>query len=383
MSRIRFVLLLCVITLLAMPVSLALARYIRPELDNVPVERLVKNLEELAGKDEKDARIRFNLARVHAMAFALKTDTAKVNKRQANEAWFGYEAPHVPFKNKSTDDEAKLKEAKAHLAKAIQRYEEAIKLDPKMLSAKLGHAWCIEQSQDKEKAIETYRAVIDEAWKVEKDKKVGGLGWHSVTAEAAGYLIPLLDEEKNEKEIADLKERIEKMNRLPRPVTPIVVPLREGLGVKDLEDRAASVAFDADGTGLMKKWTWLTKDAGWLVYDQRGTRDINSALQLFGGVTFWTFWDTGYDALAALDDNRDGELRGDELKHIAIWRDANGNAMCDEGEVKPLAEWGIVALSCKAQRDEKHPARIAFSPRGVTFRDGSTRATYDIILKQR
>ena len=105
-----------------------------------------------------------------------------------------------------------------------------------------------------------------------------------------------------------------------------------------------------------------------------------SALQLFGGVTFWMFWENGYHALAALDDDCDGMLAGKELEGLAIWQDLNGNAICERGDVKPLAEWGIVAISCRYVRDLKRPDRIAYSPQGVFFRDGSNRPTYDIIL---
>ena len=73
-------------------------------------------------------------------------------------------------------------------------------------------------------------------------------------------------------------------------------------------------------------------------------------------------------------------LTGDELKGLAIWHDANGDGVCDPGEVKPLADYGIVAVSCRFERDRDHPDRIAFSPKGVTFRDGRTRPTFDLIL---
>ncbi len=44
------------------------------------VERLIKNLEERIREKSTDAEAIFNLARVHAMAYALKSDTADVRK---------------------------------------------------------------------------------------------------------------------------------------------------------------------------------------------------------------------------------------------------------------------------------------------------------------
>ena len=123
------------------------------------------------------------------------------------------------------------------------------------------------------------------------------------------------------------------MEALPRPITPIVVSLRNGAAARDLENHSARVAFDADGTGLQKHWTWITRDAGWLVYDPHNTGKITSGLQLFGGVTFWMFWENGYQALAALDDDGDGMLTGRELKGLAIWQDLNGNGVCERGDV--------------------------------------------------
>jgi hypothetical protein len=185
---------------------------------------------------------------------------------------------------------------------------------------------------------------------------------------------------RDRQEIATLKERAEKLRKLPRPVTPIAVPLRDGLTAFDLEARSAWVPFDADGTGLTKKWTWITPDAAWLVHDPGSSGKITSALQLFGSVTFWMFWETGYEALAALDDNHDGQLTGRELDGLALWRDANGNGISEPGEVKPLSAYGIAAVSCRCERDGGHPDRIAYSRSGVTFRDGRTRPTFDLVL---
>ena len=358
------------------------AEYAPAQLEQVPVERLVTNLEAAVKKDPKNVQALVNLARVHGMAYARKTDTAQVRKGKEEQGpWFDYEPTFVPFsKVEKTDDAAKQKAAKAHLAKSVERFKEAVKQAPDNLPARLGYAWTLAQAGEKELSVKEFRSLIDDAWKKEKDLKSLDLGGHTIVAEASGYLIPLLDKEKDKEEIATLRERSARMEKLPRPITPLAVPLRDGLRAQDIEDRAAAVSFDADGSGRKRKWTWVTKDAGWLVYDPKGKGEITSGLQMFGGVTFWLFWETGYDALASLDNNGDGVLSGDELKGLAIWHDANGNGICDPGEVKPLSEYGIVAVSCRFERD---PNRIAFSPQGVTFRDGKSRPTFDLILEPR
>jgi len=357
------------------------ARYVKPDLIDVPIERIIKNLETFLKSNPENAAYRFNLARAHAMAYALKTETAQVWKgREDQGIWFGYQPEHIPFKVEPTTDKTKLEAAKAHLAEALRQYQEVVKLDPRDLSAALGYAWCIDQSGDKQKAIKRYRSVIDAAWAKEKDLKRADLGWHSITAEAAGYLIPLLDGNADKAEINQLKERINVLSTVPRPITPIVIPLRDGLAPDELQDHFADVRFDADGTGLKKRWTWISKDAGWLVHDPGHTGRITSALQMFGGVTFWMFWNNGYEALRSLDDNGDGVLTGEELKGLAIWRDVNKNGISDSGEVFTLAYWRITAISCEYVGDSNTKNRIAWSASGVTFEDGTIRPTYDIVL---
>jgi tetratricopeptide (TPR) repeat protein len=357
------------------------AKYRMPDLINVPVARLIRNLELLANNNPKSVEARFNLARAHAMAFAQRTESLEVWKGRENEGvWFGYDPKNVPFTINPTNDKVRLKEANDHLAKAILLYAEVVKMAPDNLAAALGYAWCLEQSGQKQEAIRKYRVLIKRAWESEKNLKDADLSWHSITAEAAGYLIPLLDKLADRAEIATLRGRIKRMEAVLRPITPIVIPLRNNLAASDLEDRSAAVAFDADGSGLRKRWTWIAKDAGWLVYDPRQTGKVTSALQMFGSVTFWMFWENGYDALAALDDDRDGKLANNELDGLAIWADSNGNGVCEPGDVKPLAEWGIVAISCSYVRDLRRPNLLAYSPQGVFFRDGSSRPTYDIIL---
>jgi tetratricopeptide (TPR) repeat protein len=358
--------------------------YIVPELLDVPVERLVENLEQISKDTPRDVQSRLNIARLHAMAFALKTDTAKVWKgREALGPFFGFDPAHVPFKSVPTSDAAVLATANAHLAKAIERYREVIALDPANLTAKLGYAWCLEQSGQKDAAVRAYRQLIGDAWLSEQKLTGAGPSWHSVTVEAAGYLVPLLDQNTDREEIASLRARTAQIARIPRPITPIAVPLRDGADPAAFLDHDANVWFDADGSGLKKHWSWIGADAGWLVHAPNPHKPVASALQLFGSVTFWLFWDNGYQAMRALDDDGDGSLTGRELAGLAIWRDGNKSGVAEAGEVKPLNEWGVVSLSCAYQDGPADSDTVAFSPAGVTFMDGTTRPTYDVILYSR
>jgi tetratricopeptide (TPR) repeat protein len=356
------------------------------DIYNVPLDRLVANLEASIAKEPKNADLRVNLARVHVMAFALKTATVPVvrgmeTKGPASKWLRENEQPRVA----PTGDPAARKEAGDHLTRAIQRYQEAIALAPDNAVARLGLAWAYQQLKDPARAVAAYRAAIEVAWPQERDR-TAIMGWLSVTEEASRYLVPLLDPAKDKEEIARLRGYSEQLEKMARAITPIAIPLGDRLAVEDLVDRSAAVAFDADGSGLRRSWTWITPDAGWLVFDSRQTRQIQSGLQLFGSVTFWLFWDNGYAAMRSLDDDGDGRLRGRELAGLAIWRDANGNGISEPGEVAPLAAWNIVELSCDAAGpgpDEDPKLVTAFSPAGARFADGTTRPTYDIILQRR
>jgi hypothetical protein len=357
--------------------------FIKPMLEDIPIAKLIENLDKAAAKEPKDAKLRLNLARAYAMAYADKAETVKVWKdKEMQGAWFGFTPKFVPFTVKTTDDEAKQKAAEANLAKAIDTYKQVVELDSKNLTAKLGLAWCLDQAKKKDEAIKAYREVIEEGWMADKDRKSLPLGGHTITAEGAGYLIPLLDKTKDKEEIATLEDKVAKLKKLPRPVTPVVVPLRAGLTAKDMVNPRARVRFDADGFGFNDEWTWFTNDAGILVFDQHKRGKITSAIQWFGNTTFWMFWDNGYEALKSLDADGDGVLRGKELEGIAVWIDANGDGICQPGEVKSLTELGIVAISCHYEIDLSHPDRIAYSKIGVTFADGTTRPTFDVVLKK-
>lgn len=364
-------------------VTPTLGKYAAPQLAQVPIERVLTNLADRASEKPKDAALRFNLARAYAMAYATKAEEVEVQSKDRDALWFGFTPSNVPFAATPTDDKAKQSLAEKRLAQAIEAYEAALKLEPNNTVGRLGYAWCLDQAKQKEAAVTEYRRVIAEGWKAEETREFAGPGFHSLVVEATGYLTPYLDANKDAKELKDLQAKVAKIKAIPRAVTPIAIPLVDGLSATDVVDHHLPVKFDADGSGFERSWTWIKPNSGWLVCDQQQTERVDSALQMFGNVTFWMFWQHGYEPLAALDDNRDGSLRGQELAGLAIWCDANRNGRSEPGEVKPLAAHGIVALSCAYEVDAQHPERIEFSRAGVTFANGTTRPTYDVRLQPR
>ena len=125
-----------------------------------------------------------------------------------------------------------------------------------------------------------------------------------------------------------------------------------------------------DGDGLTSRWPWVKPSTGILVWDPKRNGRIADGRQLFGSVTWWIFWNNGFEPMALLDDNHDDWLTGSELKNLGVWQDRNGNGVSDAGEVKPLAAHGIARLATQPQQDLTHPT-------GLELKDGRRLPIYD------
>lgn len=361
--------------------------FMRVETKDVPLERLIANIAEKAKAEPKNPEALHQLARIHAIAYSNKlgdadpvTSASDRREKEVVRPWFGYQPPRVPFnKVTSTEDEAKQKAAKGHLAIAIENYKLALAAKPGDNTIQLGLAWCQDQAGEKEAAIAGYRKVASAAWE-EESKSGGGFG-NFLYVETVGYLKPLLDAKKDSAEIADIEKKSQTLLALPRAVTPIAVPLSGNVsGPDELINPEARVRFDLDGTGRQLEWQWITRDAAWLVYDPRQTGKVTSAIQMFGNRSFLLFCTDGYEALDLLDDNGDHSISGSELSGLSLWQDLNSDGISNPGEVKPVSERGIKALSTTRSR---HSSGIQYSATGVSFEDGGIRPTFDLILKSR
>lgn len=352
--------------------------FMQPQLEMVPVDRLARNIEQKLDKEPENPDLLFTLARIHSMAYAKKSTEIQVKKGEESP-WFGFVPRGIPYGVKASDDKDDQALAKAHLEKAIALHKKVVELKPAHYVARLGLAWCTQQAGRKEEAIKLYRALIKEA--LPEDRKLNGRyhGLPTISTEASNYLIELLDPKADAGDIAKLKEQSKATEqRIPRMITPIAVALKDDLAPHDFVDPDTSVVFDLDGSGVQRRWQWIDKDAAWLVYDGTGDGKVSSALNMFGSVTFWLFWENGYQALAALDDDADGKLNGSELRHLALWHDRNQNGISETGEVEALAPLGIVALDCSARMSQ---AGMHWNPAGVIYEDGHTHPSCDVLLE--
>lgn len=362
----------------------ATAKFATRATRQVPIVRLLKNLElkrgELGMSSTDKALVDFHIGRLHAMAYALKVEQAATDAQAYPNSRFelpdfGDEPDHLQFEVTPTKDPKKRAAAMAHLKLAIEHLQKATRTDPQFLPAFLGLAWCLDQSGQSDKALPQYRKVFKEAYDAERTAAGGMVNW-SMAVETAEYLTAILDPVKNAKELSDIKAKTAELEKLPRYVTPVVIPLRDNLPFEQvLVDHP--VRFDLDGRGKHVYRNWISPDTGWLVFDAEQQGQIDSGLQLIGSATFWLFWRNGYEVLHTLDNNGDGWLVGDELEHLAIWQDANTNGVSESGEVKGLDHWGIEALSTQAQR---HCDNVLVSPDGLRLNSGASRPTWDVVL---
>lgn len=365
----------------------AAAEFISLATRNVPIERVARNLRRLIAERPRDLQLRINLARVYAMGFAEKRTHVPVaaGDKTESEVWFSPgDLQYQQFGIATTRDAARNASAREYLSQAIAAYKEVLALEPNEPTVLLGLGWCLSQAGERGDAVAVLRKSADLAWQRES-RRDASIPWdgRGYLEETARYLIPLLDPVADAAELTLLRDRLKSVDEhAGRWITPIAVPLAPGLTALDIVDADARVRFDLDGRGP-HQWEWLMPNAAWLVFDRHRTGTATSGLDLFGNVTFWLFWRNGYDALAALDDDGDGEIRGTERNGFALWHDRNQNGTSERGEVRPLADWGIEALSTRYSHDSQHPDEIAWSRAGVRFADGQVRPTFDVVLRRR
>ncbi len=176
-----------------------------------------------------------------------------------------------------------------------------------------------------------------------------------------------------------MRDHLARLETIPTgKITPIVFALDGARPLDALLEPRRTASFDLRGDGIARTWPWLAPRTGLLVWDPRGTGRVRSGRDLFGSVSWWMFWSDGYAAMAALDDDRDGELAERELVGLAAWFDQDGDGRSGRGEVVPLGRLGVAALSVRAT------GRVGDSPcnpRGLRMADGRILPTYDWVTE--
>ncbi|MDZ7814228.1 MAG: hypothetical protein U5L74_14500 [Ideonella sp.] len=132
---------------------------------------------------------------------------------------------------------------------------------------------------------------------------------------------------------------------------PLVLDL-DGNGVQTV-GVDHGVRFDLKATGDTPTVGWTDGRDGLLVLDRNGNGRIDDGAELFGeGTTLANGLKApdGFTALAEADDNGDGVINAQDavFGQLQVWVDANIDGVTQAGELKGLAELGVVEFNLKA-----------------------------------
>jgi len=132
---------------------------------------------------------------------------------------------------------------------------------------------------------------------------------------------------------------------------------------------------DLDGNGP-SSWEWVGPDDALLVdLQQLAQSPEKVGFFVFGNHSWGMAWNDGFAALAELDGDKDGVLRGEELNRVGLWRDTNGNAKVEDGEVTQAGMAGITALQARSDADA--PEGNYMSKAGAELQNGRTLTVWD------
>ncbi|MDB5579874.1 MAG: hypothetical protein JWR80_5050 [Bradyrhizobium sp.] len=162
-------------------------------------------------------------------------------------------------------------------------------------------------------------------------------------------------------------------------VDPLVLDLGSD-GFNLTTEANSNVYFEFDGDGFGEHTGWVRSTDGFLVRDANANGKIDNVTEMFGTATTG-----GFDVLAGYDGNLDGAITAADSVYaqLQVWQDLNQDGVTDAGELKSLADLGIVSigLSHSAPGEPTTIGGNAVTQTGTFTRaDGSTGAVGDVDL---
>ena len=170
---------------------------------------------------------------------------------------------------------------------------------------------------------------------------------------------------------------------------PVTVDL-DGDGVETISSENG-VYFDLDASGTAEKTGWIAPDDGLVVMDRDGNGTIDNGRELFGDATVIQTADgsqkiaeTGFEALAAEDTNKDGviDASDENFSNMKVWQDANQDGISQEEELRSLEETGIkkIHLDYLTVNTEDEQGNIQTRTSGFEFTDGRNGLTSEFLF---
>jgi hypothetical protein len=184
-------------------------------------------------------------------------------------------------------------------------------------------------------------------------------------------------------EAADLAAMSTAQTAALNAVSPIILDL-DGNGVRTVA-ASEGVVFDVTASGSTAgRVGWVGAGDALLVRDRNGDGSINDGRELYGSGTVGADGKRaghGFAALEAEDSNRDGKITAadkhfDELK---LWVDTDRDGKTDLGELRGLAEFGVVELSTGfVKSDRMDEGNLLGLVGSYTKADGSQHEMIDV-----
>jgi hypothetical protein len=142
----------------------------------------------------------------------------------------------------------------------------------------------------------------------------------------------------------------------------------------------AGLRFDHDVNLFAEETGWLGGDDGFLVLDGNGNGRVDDGSEFFGGAGL-----TGAAELAQFDSNGDGIINAADIiwNDLQVWRDADEDAVTDEGELLSLGDLGITAINLAVSAvNARTPQGTALLDKGAfTWASGGTGLFYDAVFQ--
>jgi hypothetical protein len=130
---------------------------------------------------------------------------------------------------------------------------------------------------------------------------------------------------------------------------PCDTPLVLAFGGEPVTFTRAAGDFDLVGRGASIGTDWVSAATPWLAIDLDGNGQIDDGRELFGSMTELPGGGrapNGFAALAALDDDHDGEIteRDAAFARLLVWRDGDQDRRSSPDELTTLRGAGVVAI---------------------------------------
>lgn len=131
--------------------------------------------------------------------------------------------------------------------------------------------------------------------------------------------------------------------------SPIILDL-DGGGVTTVSAQVGRARYDMDGDGISDMTSWMGRGEGMLFLDRDGNGTLSNAGE-FSFVNDVEGAASDLVGLRAFDSNEDGILSSadDRFADFRIWRDRNGDAAVQDGEILLLGEAGVASLNLHGQ----------------------------------